>query len=334
MNAAAKVPAPSQPHVLVADWIDESALDRESFDRAGITLSAPALGLPEPSCDEQHRQLLAWIAAAPRIDALLFGAAPVDAQVIDALPTTCKLLQRMGIGLDNVDLDRARQRGFVVRNTPNYCVEEVAVHAMAMLLSLHRQLDSTQAILRSGGWTSVTPQPLERLSTLTLGVVGLGRIGRKLAEMMRPMTARVVGHDPAAIGPPDWIEQLSLDDLFRRADLISLHCPLTPQNRQMIDARALALMKPTTILVNVSRERLMDLAALAAALDAGRLAGAGLDICEPELAPIDSPLRRCPNTILTSHTAWFSRQAIVDARTLAVQNILEAIGKKPREQTP
>jgi D-3-phosphoglycerate dehydrogenase / 2-oxoglutarate reductase len=323
----------SQPHVLIADWLDESAFDHESFARVGITWSLPAWRPPAPPLDEQHRQLLERIGAAPRIDAVLFGPAPIDAQVIDALPTTCKLLQRIGIGMDNVDERRARQRGIVVRNTPDYCVEEVAVHAMAMLLALHRQLDATQHVLRSGRWQSVPPQPLERLCTLTLGIVGLGRIGRRLAETMRPLKVRIVYHDPAATDPPDWIESLGLDDLLRRADLVSLHCPLTEENRHMIDARTLALMKPTAILVNVSRGGLIDSAALAAALDAGRLAGAGLDVYEPEVLPADSPLRHCQNTILTSHTAWYSRQAVLDAHTLAIQNVLEAITKNTREGT-
>ena len=216
------------------------------------------------------------------MNAVLFGPAPMDAEVINALPPECKLLMRMGVGLDHVDLERARQRGIVVRNTPEYCVEEVAVHAWAMLLSLHRQLGATQQVLLSGRWTSVTPRPLERLSTLTLGIVGLGRIGRKLAEMARPWVARVVYHDPAVSDPPDWAEPLVLDELFRRADLISLHCPLTPESRQMIDARTLALMKPTAILVNVAHGGLVDAAALAAALDAGRLAGAGSTFMTPK----------------------------------------------------
>jgi D-3-phosphoglycerate dehydrogenase / 2-oxoglutarate reductase len=321
----------SQPHVLVADWLDESEFEHDSFDRAGITWAAPGWCLPAPSHDQQHRLLLEWIAAAPRIDAVLLGGAPFDAEVIDALPPMCKLLQRMGIGLDNVDQPRARQRGIVVRNTPEYCVEEVAVHAMAMLLSLHRQLGSTQQVLLSGQWKSLTPQPLERLSTLTLGIVGLGRIGQRLAEMMRPLKTRIVCHDPVVTAPPNGIELLTLDDLLGQADLISLHLPLTPDTHHMINGRTLARMKPTAILVNVSRGGLIDSVALAEALDAGRLAGAGLDVYEPEVLPTDSPLRRCRNTIITSHTAWYSRQAILDARTLAIQNILETIKNTHQE---
>jgi D-3-phosphoglycerate dehydrogenase len=321
-----KAAAMAQPHVLVADWIDDFDFERETLERAGVSLSFPDWRPPAPPREEQRRQLLARIAVAPRIDAVLFGPAPIDATVIGALPSTCKLLQRMGIGLDNVDLERAKERGIAVRNTPEYCVEEVAVHSLAMLLSLHRQLDATQQVLRSGRWISVTPRPLERLSTLTLGLVGCGRIGRKVAELTRPLVGRVVYYDPIVSNSPDWAESLAADDLLRQADLISLHCPLTPENRQMINTRTLALMKPTTILVNVSRGGLIDAEALATAIDAGRLAGAGIDVYEPEVLPDDSPLRRCQNVILTSHTAWYSRQAVLDARTSAIQNILEQCG--------
>jgi D-3-phosphoglycerate dehydrogenase / 2-oxoglutarate reductase len=322
-----------QPHVLIADWFEDVEFACESFERAGVTWSLPAWRSPPPPRDEQHRQLLERIAAAPRIDAVLFGPAPIDAEVIDALPPTCKLLQRIGIGLDHVDQQRACDRGMVVRNTPEYCVEEVAVHAMAMLLSLHRQLYTTQQVLLSGRWRSLPPQPLECLSTLTLGIIGLGRIGRRLAEMARPLLARLAYHDPAAANPPNWIQPLALNDLLGQADMVSLHCPLTPDSRHMINAWTLALMKPTAILVNVSRGGLIDPLALAAALDASRLAGAGPDVHEPEILPDDSPLRHCQNAILTSHTAWYSRQATVDARTSAIHYTLEAIKNNTPEAT-
>lgn len=319
----------SRPHVLVAECMEDFDAEYAVFEQAGVTLSFPEWRLPSPPREEQHRQLLARIAVAQRIDAVLFGPAPIDAEVIDALPSTCKLLQRMGIGLDNVDLQRAKERGIAVRNTPHYCVEEVAVHTMAMLLSLHRQLDATQQVLRAGRWISVTPRPLERLSTLTLGLVGFGRIGRRVAEMMRPLVGRIVYHDPIVSNSVDWAESAALDDLFRQADLISLHCPLTPESREMINARTLARMKRTAILINVSRGGLVDAEALAAALDAGGLAGAGLDVYAPEVLADDSPLRRCSNAILTSHTAWYSRQAVLDARRTSVQQILDATCAKP-----
>ena len=315
------------PHLLIAEWMEDCDFEWERLERAGITWSLPSWRPPPPPPEQQRRHLLERIGTAPRLDAVLLGNAPFNAEVIDALPATCKLLQRMGVGLENVDVERARQRGIVVRNVPDYCVEEVVVHTIAMLLSLHRQLDATQRVLHSDCWTSVTPQPLERLSTLTLGIVGMGQIGRRLAELIRPLVARIVYHDPFASETPDCAQPLTLDDLLRQADMVSLNCSLTLDNRQIINTQTLALMKPTAILVNVSRGGLVDAAALAAALDGGRLAGAGLDVYEPEVLPNDSPLRCCQNTILTSHTAWYSRQAVDEVRDCAIKNILEAFGK-------
>lgn len=316
----------NQPHVFVADWlIPDFAMESEAFQKANVSWSLPAWTPPPPPREVQHQQLLERIVAAPRIDAVLFILAPLDSDVIDALPSSCKLLQRVGTGLDTVDLDSSQRRGMMVKNTPNYCIEEVAVHATSMILSLHRQLDTTQRMLLDGKWSSLCPKPLERLSTLTLGLVGLGRIGRRMAETMRPLVGRVVYHDPLVKEAPDWAQHVALDDLFQQSDLISLHCPLTPDTHHLIGTRTLSLMKPTAILVNVARGGLIDPAALAAALNEERLAGAGVDVYEPEVLPADSPLRSCRNAILTSHTAWYSRQAVLDARNEAIQYVLAAL---------
>jgi len=321
MHARAEV-----SHVLVADWLmPDFDYEREAFQRAGVTWSLPEAGHPPPPRDRQHARLLERIAQAPRIDAVLFQLAPLDAEAIQALPESCRLLQRMGIGLDTVDLQEAARRGIAVRNTPDYCLEEVSVHAMAMLLGLHRQLGATQQRLLAGGWVDRSPEPIRRLSTLVLGVIGWGRIGRRLAEQMRPLVAKVLCHDPQVTELPPWAQGVSLEELLAESDLVSLHCPLVPDTRGLINARTLGLMKPAAVLVNTARGGLVDPEALAAALNEGRLAGAGLDVYEPEVLPEDSPLRTCKNTILTSHTAWYSEESIPDARAAAVRNILEAL---------
>lgn len=318
----------SEPHVLVADWLmPDFDYERDQFERAGLTWSLPDTGHSSLPRDREHARLLKRISQAPRVDAVLFQLAPLDAAAIDALPDTCKLLQRMGIGLDTVDLGKAAERGIAVRNTPEYCLEEVVVHSMAMLLSLHRQLAATQRRLLDGQWVDRSPGPIQRLSTLVLGIVGLGRIGRRLAEQMRPLVARVLYHDPQASQPPAWAQSATFEELLRQSDLLSLHCPLTPDTRHIINARALQLMKPTAVVVNTARGALVDPEALAAALNEGRLAGAGLDVYEPEVLPGNSPLRTCKNTLLTSHTAWYSEGSIPDARAAAVANILETIAR-------
>lgn len=316
----------TQPHVFVADWMmPDFVPEEQSLRGAGISWCLPSWAPPPPPREQQKIELLSRIKKAASIDAVLFQLAPLDAEVIDALPDGCRLLQRMGIGLDTVDLQAAARRGIPVRNTPNYCIEEVSTHAMAMLLSLHRQLASTQSEILAGRWPGRTPQPIDRMSRLTLGVLGLGRIGRRFAEIIRPMVKQVLFHDPAVKNPPDGMVAAEFEQLLCESDFISLHCPLLPETHHLINAETLKMLKPSAILLNVARGGLIDAMALADALNEERLAGAGLDVYEPEILPADSPLRTCKNIILTSHTAWYSRQASVDARSEAIQGILQAI---------
>jgi D-3-phosphoglycerate dehydrogenase / 2-oxoglutarate reductase len=314
------------PHILVADWhAPEFDLEAQVLREQGMTWSLPPRRETPLSDSEQEALLLERIAAAPRIDGVLFLLAPLTARVIQALPRECRHLQRVGIGLDKVDLEAVRTRGLSLDNTPDYATEEVAVHAMAMILSLHRQLSATQAQLLAGHWQVVPPAPVERLSTLSLGLIGLGRIGLRLALLMRPLVKEVLYHDPAVTGVPEPFQPVSLQELLRSADIVSLHCPLLPQTRGLISSQTLGWMKPGAMLINVARGGLVDAEALAEALRAGRLSGAGLDVFEPEVLPSDSPLRRFNNVILTSHTAWYSRQSVLDCRTQAIRKMVDAL---------
>ena len=315
-------------HILITDWsVPDFDIERAALQARGMTWS-----LPENYPSERDAQIafqLERIQNEERIDGVLFALAPLPREVIEALPPECKAMQRVGIGLDNIDLDAAKERGISVDNTPDYAIEEVAVHAMAMLLSLHRQLDSTQNYLLEGHWRVMPPAPIERLSSLTLGLIGLGRIGRRFAEYMRPLVKEILFFDPAVQDAPDWARSVALDDVFSQSDLVSLHCPLLPQTRGIVNARTLALMKPTALLINVSRGALVEAEPLAAALRDGKLAGAALDVFEPEILPADSPLRTLHttmhNVILTSHTAWYSRQSVIDCRTQAIEKLLNRI---------
>ena len=310
------------PHVLIADWAAANVdTERKQLGQAGITLSLAGINGTH-TLDEKRELLKQAIQATPRIDALMFCIAPIDAEIINLLPEHCKLLQRNGTGLDNVDLELAAQRGKTVRNTPQYCVEEVAVHAMSMLLGLHRQLDATQQRLLSGGWSGLTPAPIRRLTTLTLGVLGFGRIGYKLGELMHPLVERVVYYDTISNPSATWSAKVSLDELLTTADLISIHLPLMPETRHLINADTLSTMKQTAILVNAARGALVEPHALATALNQGALGGAGLDVFEPEILAIDSPLRTAKNILLTSHTAWYSEDSIQDARNEAVESVI------------
>ncbi|MBU3666538.1 MAG: C-terminal binding protein [Chthoniobacterales bacterium] len=320
----------NKPHILVADWFaPDFALEEAKLKPLGWTWSMPEWTPPAPPREEQIKSLLARIKNSPRVDAVVFVLAPLPAQVIEALPPECRLLQRVGIGLDTLDLECAQRRGIKVDNTPEYAIEEVAVHALGMMLSLHRQLAATQSVVLAGGWRAQSPEPIERLSTLTLGLLGLGRIGRRVAELCKPLFSRVIFHDPAVTTAPPGLEAVGIEALFQQSDVLSLHCPLLPQTRDVINAKTLALMKPSAILINVSRGGLVDAVALAEALEAGRLAGAGLDVFEPEVLPADSPLRKLGDkVILTSHTAWYSRQSVIDCRTQAIEKVINFLNQQ------
>lgn len=313
-----------KPHVLVADWhMADFEIEKAFLEGNAITWSMPAF--PAPSREEQIDQLLARIKEAQRIDGILFVLAPLTAEVIAALPSTCKHLQRVGMGLDTVDIEAARAKGLSISNTPDYATEEVAVHAMAMILSLHRQLDATQKYLLSGHWRITPPNPLLRLSTLSLGLVGLGRIGKKLAALMKPMVQKIYYCDPADPSAPEVAERTSLEELLEKSDIVSLHCPLTPSTRGLMNTATIGLMKRNALLINVARGGLIDTSALSDALIHSRLAGAGLDVYEPEILPSESPLRALENVILTSHTAWFSRHSLIDCRIQAIEQMIAAI---------
>lgn len=290
----------------------------------GWTWSMPAWSPPPPGAD-QEAEILGRIQQGGVIDGVLFLLAPLTTRVIQALPTHCRHLQRVGIGLDNVDLQTARARGLTIGNTPDYATEEVAVQALAMILLLHRQLAETQRALAAGKWSVRPPLPIERLSTLTLGLVGLGGIGRKLAGLMRPMVKEIIFHDLAVGEAPVGLRAVSFDELLQQADIVSLHCPLLPATRSLINRDSLARMKSGALLINVSRGALVDAVALHAALASRRIGGAGLDVFDPEVLPKESPLHTLNNVVLTSHTAWYSRQAVIDSRMQAIDQLVAAL---------
>jgi len=319
------------PHILVADWLaGDFSIEEKRLRELGWTWSMPPWTPPSPPLEEQETEILGRIGREKGIAGVLFLLAPLTTRVIDALPASCRHLQRVGIGLDNVDLVRARARGISIGNTPDYATEEVAVQATATILSLHRQLGETQKALAAGRWSVRPPEPIERLSTLTLGLVGLGRIGRKLAEFMRPMVKEVIFHDPAVTAAPNGLSAVTLDEVLGRADIVSLHCPLLPSTRNLINRDTIARMKPGALLINVSRGALVDAEALRDAIVEKRLGGAGLDVFEPEVLPQNSPLHGLRNVILTSHTAWYSRQAVIDSRIQAIERLIEAVSTAAR----
>jgi D-3-phosphoglycerate dehydrogenase / 2-oxoglutarate reductase len=239
----------------------------------------------------------------------------------------CRAIVRYGVGLDNVDIDVAQELGIAVGNVPEYGHEEISNHAIALLLALSRKLFAFDAAVRRGGTDIPAPQSVARLSRRTLGLVGYGRIGRRVAEKARAFGLAVVAYDPYAGADAD-VELLELDELLARADILSLHVPLTPETRHMIGARELALLAPGSLVINIGRGGLVDEEALVAALRGGHLAGAALDVTEIEPLPLDSPLLDAPNLVLTPHVAWVSDVALDDLKRLTAENALALIGTR------
>ncbi len=264
-------------------------------------------------------------------DAILVREARIDRAVIERL-ARCRVIVRYGIGLDNVDLEAARERHIYVANTPGYGLDEVSTHALALLLAVARRVVTRDRAIRTGTWDVGRREPMYPVSGRVVGVVGFGGIARAFVDKMRAFApARTLVFDPYVDALPDGTLGVDLATLCREADLISLHAPLTPETRHLIGADELALMRPTTILVNTSRGGLVDESALAEALAAGRLFGAGLDVFEREPPPPDHPFRRLDNVVLSDHTAWYSEASVRELQRRAAEEVARVLaGQVPR----
>lgn len=266
-------------------------------------------------------------------DALMVVAEPVTARVIEALDGL-RVITRFGAGLDNVDVEAATRAGVQVTYVPGASVEEVSDHTIAMIFALARGLPALDAAVRRGDWAIPGDvPPFRRMRGQTLGIVGVGRIGGAVARKARALGLETVAFDPYASAESLAaleVEPLPLDELLACADHVSVHAPLTAETHHLIGARELALMKPTATLVNVARGGLVDQAALAEALAAGRLRGAGIDVQEQEPPPADEPLLALPNVILTPHAAHFSRESMDDLRRSAIEDVAAVLdGRAP-----
>jgi D-3-phosphoglycerate dehydrogenase / 2-oxoglutarate reductase len=268
-------------------------------------------------------------------DALMVSTRPVSDAMLAALPR-CQIISRVGTGVDSIDIDAATRRGIWVTNVPDYGVDEVSTHALALLLAWARRVPQLLASTRRGEWNYRVIEPIVRLNTQTLGVLGFGRIGRTLAAKARGVGLRVMVYDefvPAHEIEREGVEPASFEDVLRRADYLSLHTPLTSGTRNLIDAAALELMKPTALLINTARGGLIDEDALLDALRAGRIGGVALDVLVTEPPPADHPLLHEPRAWITPHAAWFSEAASRDMRVRAAEEVVRVLrGERPRSR--
>ncbi len=264
------------------------------------------------------------IAACHDADALMVQWAPITARVLDHLPNL-KAISRYGIGYDMIDTEAAAARGIPVANVPHYCTEEVATHALALILSMNRQIVPLAASVQASAWSiRNTPLPVRRLRGQVLGLVGGGRIGRSLGAMAIAAGLRVQTYDPylAAQGgdQPDLVDW---ETLLATSDYVSVHCPLNRETAGLFGTDAFMLMKPSAILINASRGGIVETSALIHALRTGQIAGAALDVLEREPPrPGDLPAD-LPNLLVTPHAAWYSEEALLDLQRLTARAIVE-----------
>ncbi len=272
------------------------------------------------------------VAQARSAQVLINQYAPIDATVLAALEG-CRAVVRYGVGVDNVDVQAATRAGVWVVNVPDYGVEEVADHTLALLLALLRQIPRLDRDVRAGGWHYQVARPLHRLSGLTVGVVGYGRIGSAFARRVAALGMAVVVCDlvdcTGRLG--EGMRQAPLDELLAVSDAVSLHLPLNPSTHHLLGGAELARMKRGARLVNTARGGLVDADALLAALEDGALAGAALDVRETEPPPAADALVRADNVVTTPHAAWYSEESYLALKTEVAREAVRVVrGERPR----
>lgn len=306
------------PLVTITDYTFPSLeFEAETLQREGIELRAGQWKSPA--------------VLAPQVadaDVVITQFAPVNSEVIGAM-TKARAIVRYGIGVDNVDLDAAKARGIPVCNVPDYCVDEVADHTLAMLIAVTRQVVANAVHVREGKWGLATPmEQMRALKDLTVGIVGFGRIGREVVARLRAFKCPMLVFDPIVSSVE--IENagataVSFDELLANSDAVSLHCPSTAKTRGLINRESIARLKRGAILVNVARGDLVDSIALTDALQSGQLSAAALDVFAPEPIPADHPVRTMGNVILASHIASCSVPAVRKLRETVVRIALMAV---------
>ena len=307
---------PKKVAVLGARYGDLS-VERRALAPLGVDLSESA-GRTEEEI----------IAASEGAEVILCGGAPkITAAVIRRLPEL-RAVVRYGIGVDTVDVTECTKRGIYVANVPDYCIDEVATHALTLILNWSRKLPIAQQTIKSGAWDIAPLRPLESPRDQVLGLVGFGRIAQALCRMSRAIGFQVWAHDPY-VGKSriqkKGAKPVSLKQLVRGADFISLHLPLTAKTRHIINAQTLRQMKTTSCLINTARGELVDQDALQQALMDGRIGGAGLDVMEHEPPEGDHPLRFSERVVITPHCAWYTNRSQMELRQKACAEVIRVL---------
>jgi lactate dehydrogenase-like 2-hydroxyacid dehydrogenase len=302
----------AQARVFVTRHLPGNALDRLTAEH---DVEVWPERLPPPRAE--------LLARAPELDGLLsLLTDPVDAELIDSAPKL-RAISNYAVGVDNVDVEAATARGIPVGNTPDVLTESTADLAVALMLGLARRLAEGEAFVRAGEWMTWEPGLMlgRDLHGATVGIVGYGRIGRAVGRRLQGFGCKLLTTSRSG-GVP-------LEELLERSDFVTLHCPLTPDTRHLVDERALRRMKPTAYLVNTARGPIVDTDALAEALNAGDLSGAALDVTDPEPLPGDHPLLDAPNLLVVPHVGSATVATRERMADIAVDNLLAGMAGKP-----
>src|SRR5580692_5046682 len=339
LSAASLRPAERPPHPTLSPHAGRGSHSR-SFKMPGPTIAITDSVFPslDPAkkalarLDPEYRMAKSSsaddiLAVARDADAILVTYAKLPGELLRQL-TRCKAIGRFGLGVDNIDLPAAKECGIAVNYVPDYCLREVSDHAMALLLALARKVTFSNKLVQSGRWEVPPIVPLRRLEGQVLGLVGFGNIPRTLAPNAKAFGLRVITYDPyvvtealAATG----VESVGFDDLLARSDFISVHAPLQPATRGLMNAKTFAKMKRGAFLINTARGPLVDEPALIAALDSGHLGGAALDVVTTEPLAKDSALIGRDNVILTPHTAFYSVEALEELQTKCASDVARVL---------
>ena len=313
--------APSDAPLVVICGLDHANISEETdvFAQAGV----------------RHQTVVArteaeYLERCGQADGLLIQYGDVTRRMFEGLPRI-RVVVRYGVGVDGIDLAAATEHGVPVVNVPDYGTDEVANHAVSLLLALTRKLPRLDRQTRAGGWDVFRVGPVARLAGQTVGIMGCGRIGSAVARKLGGIDVRLLGCDPYVETFPPGVQPVAFERLLAESDYVTIHCPLTEETNHAFDAESLGWMRHTAVLINTARGGIVDTAALVEALQQGFLAGAGLDVLEEE--PIDpaSPLLRMEQVIVTPHAAWYSEEGRSDLKRRAAEEAVRVLrGERPR----
>lgn len=277
----------------------------------------------------QVREEKELISVCKDADGLLTQYAPFTRQVFENLPK-CKVVARYGVGVDSIDLKAATDFGIIVANVPDYCIDEVANHTLALILALVRKIAFFDRRVKSNQWDFRQGAPIHRLQGKVLGLIGCGRIGIEVAKRISACGAKVIAFDPYIRKTTEEIELTDLETVLEESDFISIHCPLNPSTQHLIREEEFKKMKKIPFLINTSRGPIIDEKALIRALLEGRVRGAGLDVLENEPPDPQSPLLKMENVILSPHVGFYSVESISELKRRTAKNVSDVLkGKSP-----